>query len=74
MLVRAPEGPKLETAVASDPMKSRTRKALGFVAHEPLFQFIALGLLIWGGVEYWHACNDYYTIGLLPIPLTPPSA
>jgi hypothetical protein len=33
-----------------------------FVASEPFFQFLAIGLLIWGCVEYWHARDARYTI------------
>lgn len=42
--------------------KAASRERLGFLVHEPLLQFIALGLVIWGGVEYSHAQNDRYTI------------
>jgi hypothetical protein len=32
------------------------------VAREPLFHFLALGLLIWLGGGYWHAHHDRHTI------------
>jgi hypothetical protein len=39
---------------------------LRFVLHEPFFQFIALGFLIWAGVEYIEAQNERYVIHLGP--------
>lgn len=32
------------------------------IAKEPLFHFLALGLLIWFGAGYWNAHHDRYTI------------
>jgi peptidyl-prolyl cis-trans isomerase C len=47
-----------------DARKATVRKVLRFVGHEPFFQFILLGALIWGGVEYWNAEHNRYTIHL----------
>src|SRR5262245_42668068 len=51
-----------QSATAPAPTKSRARKWFSFVAHEPFFQFLLLGLLIWSGVEFWKAHNDPFTI------------
>jgi peptidyl-prolyl cis-trans isomerase C len=63
-LVRDPEYPYPESALTSEAVKRRTREWVGVVVHEPFFQFIVLGLLIWGGVEYWNGYNTRYTIDL----------
>src|ERR1700683_839394 len=44
------------------PNRSWLRTWLRFTAHEPLFQFIVLGALIYGGVEYWSPHHDRHTI------------
>ncbi|HEY4214148.1 MAG TPA: peptidylprolyl isomerase [Steroidobacteraceae bacterium] len=36
------------------------------IAREPFFQFIALGALIWSGVQYWTVHHDRYSIYLGP--------
>jgi peptidyl-prolyl cis-trans isomerase C len=41
---------------------TRIRRWLIFVAHEPFFQFIALGLLIWLGLAYVESMNQRYVI------------
>lgn len=56
-----PEGQGLQ---ASRPRQFGPRAWVAFVAHEPFFQFLALGLLIWGCVEYWNAQDARYTIHL----------
>ena len=53
-------------AAAPEPRRSRARKWFAFVAHEPFFQFMLLGLLIWSGVEFWKAHNDHFTIHIGP--------
>jgi peptidyl-prolyl cis-trans isomerase C len=40
----------------------RIRRWLIFVAYEPFFQFIALGLLIWLGLAYIESMNQRYVI------------
>jgi peptidyl-prolyl cis-trans isomerase C len=48
---------------ASSPSKSgRARRYLAQTAHEPFVQFLLLGLLIWGGLEYLSAERDRYVI------------
>jgi len=42
------------------------RAILRFVVQEPFFQFVVLGLLIWGGVEYWQSRNNHYLIQVGP--------
>ena len=42
------------------------RAWLRVIAHEPFFQFIVLGLVIWGAVYYWQVDHDRYTIHLGP--------
>jgi peptidyl-prolyl cis-trans isomerase C len=50
----------------SEPQRARARARIGFVVGEPFLQFIALGLLVWGAVEYWHANSNSYTIDIGP--------
>jgi hypothetical protein len=52
--------------VSGPPKKATARAGLRSIAHEPFFQFIVLGVLIWGGVEYWNAHHNRYTIHLGP--------
>lgn len=61
------------TRVAEGAFRERTagahrgrsaRSWVAFVAHEPFFQFLAIGLLIWGCVEYWSAQDARHTIHL----------
>ena len=60
-VVFRPEDQDLE---ASGRRRSRARAWVAFVASEPFFQFLAIGLLIWGCVEYWNAQDARYTIHL----------
>jgi peptidyl-prolyl cis-trans isomerase C len=55
-----------ENAYASRPRQRRLRAGFVFGIREPFFHFIALGLLIWGGVEYWSAPGGLYTIDIGP--------
>jgi peptidyl-prolyl cis-trans isomerase C len=56
----------LESATTSGQKKRTARALSGFVVHEPFFQFIFLGLLFWGGVDYWNVRHSRYTIHLGP--------
>lgn len=38
------------------------RDKLTVLGREPLCQFLALGFLLWGGLHYWNARGDRYTI------------
>jgi peptidyl-prolyl cis-trans isomerase C len=59
-------GPKAAPDIASKPRRSRIRAAIGFIAREPFFQFLLMGLLIWGGVEYWRGRENHYAIHVGP--------
>lgn len=54
----------MESVTDSEPKIATVRASLGFIAREPLLQFIVLGFLIWGGVECWNGHNDRYMIDL----------
>src|SRR6266404_5389447 len=62
--LKAVPTPPGESATGSGPKPVAVRDRLRFVAHEPFFQFIVLGFLIWGGTEFWNAHHNRYTIHL----------
>jgi peptidyl-prolyl cis-trans isomerase C len=60
--LKAVPSPHRESNGIPGPKKATTGTLLMFIAREPFFQFIVLGVLIWGGVEYWNVHHDRYTI------------
>jgi hypothetical protein len=62
--LKAVPTPPRECATVSAPKPVTVRDWLRFVAHEPFFQFIVLGFLIWGGTAYLNAHHNRYTIHL----------
>ena len=56
-----------EGAVAArQALSARLKAALRFAAREPFFQFLFLGILIWGAAEYIEAQNQRYVIHIGP--------
>ena len=54
--------PHRESTCIPGPKEAATGTLLTAIAREPFVQFIVLGVLIWGGVEYWNVHHDRYTI------------
>src|SRR6266568_3399987 len=52
----------VESSAALRKRRAPARELIKSGMHEPLFHFILLGLLIWGGGEYLNAHHDRYTI------------
>lgn len=46
--------------------RPRARAWFKFIVYEPFFQFMTLGILIWGAVGYLNAAHSRYTIHLGP--------
>jgi hypothetical protein len=55
-----------QTAPEPEVSVHRFRRALKRALHEPFFQFLLLGALIWGAAEYVEAQSQRYTINIGP--------
>jgi peptidyl-prolyl cis-trans isomerase C len=57
--------PAADPNVTAAPTPSSARRWLLAIAHEPFFQFVALGLLLWGIVQFWsgHRSDHMIVIG-----------
>jgi hypothetical protein len=64
--LKSAASPETAPSAASEARKSWVRAAVDFAVREPFFQFLVLGLLIWGGVEYWQGHESRYVIHVGP--------